>query len=80
MPYDMDESQMLGELQDLEDEIAVLNAIVAYKDSALALSVVKSLEIRYIERTIKRLQDMKYHQEMRLRIHRQKVEESGVKY
>ena len=80
MPYDMDEGRMLGELQDLEDEIAVLNAIVAYKDSALALSVVKSLEIRYIERTIKRLRDMKYHQEMRLRIHRHKVKESGVKY
>ena len=79
MVANFDESRMLGELQDLEDEIALIeiihNGYLMNKDVPEI-----SRQIRVCYRLLERLRNDKYHQEMRLRIHRQKVEESGVKY
>ena len=69
---DNDESKILGELNDLEEEI---EAITGFIDAGIP-----GHRLREFRRTLKRLQDAKYHQESRLQIHRQKVKESGVKY
>ena len=76
MPYDMDESQMLGELQDLEDDIEVLNLISTHYDSYLT----KAKILKALKRILSRLEQDKERLEMRFRIHRQKVEERGVKF
>lgn len=71
MVADFDESRMLGELNDLEEEIALVEFYIIHLDNFRSEVI--------FTRIFKRLQDMKYHQEMRLKTHRQKVQESGIK-
>ena len=68
---DFDEGRMLGELQELEEEIELLKR---FKFTITGQSAIT------VSRTIDRLNRKKGYVEMRLRIHRQKVAESGVKY
>ena len=79
MPYDMDESQMLGELQDLEDEIEALATAIWYLGFIQGDDSNKK-RINILNRLFGKLEQDKERLESRLRIHRQKVAESGVKY
>ena len=82
MVADFEEGRILGELNDLEDEIFSLQATIGILEGLERPNFrdVYKKYIKNLNRTLTRLQDTKYHQEMRLKIHRQKVKESGVKY
>lgn len=71
MPYNFDEGRILGELNDLEEEIKLLYRLTV---------ATKVSEDKTLSRTIERLKKNKERLESRLNIHRQKVKESGVKY
>lgn len=79
MVYDFEEGRILGEIGDLEKEIALIEAIKNQKEMS-PLSAVFSIEVRTLQRTLTRLQHDKEHQIHRLQIHRQKVRDSGIKF
>ena len=78
MVTDFDEGRMLGELQELEDEINALTLACEYLAHYRLTDITKDLTA--ISRVIIKLEQDKERLESRLRIHRQKVHESGVKY
>lgn len=75
MVHDFREGEILGELQDLEWEIEAVQYLATHTkpdDNHIKLSA--------LLRLLDRLKNLKQHQEMRLRVHRQKVKDSGIKY
>lgn len=72
MVHDFEEGGILGELQDLDEEI---EAIQGFIDAGIPGHRQKEFK-----RTVKRLQREKERQQMRLGVHRQKVKDSGIKY
>lgn len=82
MVTDFEEGRILGELQELEDEIEAVTKtyyiMETLKSPQFAEGYDKIQTALY--RTLARLQDLKQHKEMRLIHHRQRVKESGIKY
>lgn len=75
MVYDFEEGEILGELQDLEDEINAAQYLVDRikpDDNYIKLSACLRL--------LKKLKLEEEYKRMRLRVHRQKVKDSGIKY
>lgn len=75
MVYDFEEGRILGELQELEDEINAVQYLVDRikpDDSYIKLSAC----LRLLEKLKREME----RQQMRLKLHRQKVKESGIKY
>lgn len=71
MVADFEEDRILGEINDLEEEIELMTY---YRDNAIPA------RHRILDRILNRLKYDKEHQERRLQIHRQQRKESGVKY
>ena len=79
--YDSEESRMLGELQELKDEIAAVETVIGIMESLDRPSVSSyQKHIKKLDRILYRLNQEEDRLESRLRIHRQKVTKSGVKY
>ena len=78
MVADFDEGRMLGELQELEDEIKAIETVLYHANWQRHIFNNSTLES--LNRVLTKLQNDKDRLESRLRIHRQKVAESGVKY
>jgi hypothetical protein len=80
MVADFEEGRIISEMNDLDDEIKTILISIhrinftnySHKDNLVRESV--------LNRILDRLQQLKYHQEMRLKLHRQKVKESGIKF
>lgn len=78
MVADFDEGRMLGELQELEDEIKAIETVLYHANWQRHIFNTNTLES--LNRVLTKLQNDKDRLESRLRIRRQKVAESGVKY
>lgn len=72
MVADLRESSILGDIQNLEDEIAALQVVIDSPYYAARRNIFSQI--------LKRLESDLVHQTMRLKIHRQRVRESGIKY
>lgn len=82
MVADFEESAMLGEIQDLENEIDAISNAVGILETLKLPQFAEAYDkiIQPLTRTQERLKSLKYHKEMRLKIHRQRIKESGIKF
>ena len=80
MPYDADESRMLGDLQELSKQISAVYVARDYFDAYCSMREGKAECLADIDKVTTRMDEEYKRLLSRLRIHRQKVAESGVKY
>lgn len=75
MVEDFKEGEILGELQDLDEEIEVILTAIGHPDFYKY-----DWQLKRLTRILDKLKRDKEWQQMRLRAHRQKVKDSGIKY
>lgn len=81
MVHDFNKGEILGELQDLDEEIEAVNfAIYIIQIDESILPQIIERKVIVFTRLRDKLKREKDRQQMRLIVHRQKVKESGIKY
>lgn len=73
MPYDSELNRLESKLAELEEEIEAVNASVYLWETNEKLW-------NALRRTLNRLTGLKELAEMKIKVHRERVKESGVKY
>lgn len=81
MVADFREGEILGELQDLDEEMETVDFCIYLinSDSEIVADVCNRRN-KVLMRLLEKLKREKDRQQMRLRVHRQRVQDSGIKY